>query len=54
MIIYYVKYVDDRGDYQETEVSSTDVRSAIDTALKLCPDAKRIIRCTHKLDEDPI
>ena len=52
MTIYYVKYVDDRGDFQETEVTSTDVRSAIDKALKLCPDAKRIIRCVQKINDN--
>ena len=45
---YFVKYVDDRGDFQKTDVTSTDVRSAIDKTLNLCPDAKRIIRCVQK------
>ena len=45
---YFVKYVDDRGDFQETDVTSTDVRSAIDKTLNLSPDAKRIIRCVQK------
>ena len=52
MINYSVKYVDDRGDFQETEVASTNVKAAIDTALKLCPDAKRIIRCVQKTNDN--
>ena len=48
MTDYEVKYVDDRGDFQETVVTSSDVRTAINNALELCPDAKRIIRCSPK------
>ena len=48
MTDYEVKYVDDRGDFQETVVTSTAVRKAISTALEFCPDAKRIIRCYPK------
>ena len=49
MIDYDVIYVDDRGDKQDFVVTSVDTRSAIKDLYDLCPDAKRIIRCTPKL-----
>ena len=48
MIDYNVVYVDDRGDKQDYVVTSTDVRKAMSDLFYLCPDAKRIIRCTPK------
>jgi len=48
MIDYNVVYVDDRGDKQDYVVTSTDVRTAMNNLFELCPDAKRIVRCTPK------
>ena len=48
MIDYDVLYVDDRGDKQEYVITSTDIRTAMNNLFKLCPDAKRIIRCVQK------
>ena len=45
---YDVVYIDKRGDKQDYVVTSTDVRTAINNALELCPDARRIVRCTPK------
>ena len=48
MIDYDVVYIDDRGDKQDYQVTSTDTRTAINNTFELCPDAKRIVRCTPK------
>jgi len=48
MIDYDVLYIDDRGDKQDYVITSTDVRKAMNDLFYLCPDAKRIIRCTPK------
>ena len=48
MTDFQVKYVDDRGDFQETVITSIDTRTAINNTFELCPDAKRIIRCYPK------
>ena len=48
MIEYDVFYIDDRGDKQHYVVTSTDVRTAMNNVFELCPDAKRIIRCSQK------
>lgn len=48
MIDYIVRYVDDRGDYQDYDITSTDVRTAMNNAFELCPDIRRIVRCAPK------
>ena len=48
MITYDVRYVDKEGDIQDFEVTSTDVRTAMNNVFELCPDCKRIIRCAKK------
>ena len=48
MIDYAIRYVDDSGDYQEYEITSTDVRTAMNSAFELCPDIRRIVRCAPK------
>ena len=48
MTVFEVKYIDDAGDKQDYEVTATDVRTAINNALELCPDARRIVRCYPK------
>ena len=48
MIDYEILYVDKEGDKQDYEITSTDTRTAMNNLFELCPDAKRIIRCTPK------
>ena len=48
MIDYNVVYVDKEGDKQDFVVTASDVRTAINNTLELCPDARRIIRCAPK------
>ena len=48
MIDYKIRYVDDHGDYQEYDITSTDVRTAMNNAFELCPDIRRIVRCAPK------
>jgi len=48
MIDYNVQYVNENGDKQSSVVTAKDVRTAINNALELLPDAKRIIRCAPK------
>ena len=43
---YDVVYIDDSGDKQDYVITAPDVRVAINNTLELCPDAKRIIRCS--------
>ena len=45
---YQVLYIDKRGDKQDFEVTSTDVRTAMSNVFELCPDCKRIVRCAPK------
>ena len=45
MITYDVLYIDKEGDKQDFEITSTDVRTAMNNLFELCPDAKRIISC---------
>ena len=45
---YEVVYVDDNGDKQDYVITAADVRVAINNTLELCPDARRIIRCSPK------
>ena len=45
---YDVLYVDDAGDKQDYVVTAPDVRVAINNTFELCPDARRIIRCSPK------
>lgn len=42
---YEALYIDDAGDQQEFSLISSDTRTAIQTVLELCPDARRIVRC---------
>ena len=46
MITFDVKYVDEDGCHHDYEIAATDVRIAINNTLELCPQAKRILRCT--------
>lgn len=48
MIDYEILYIDKQGDKQDFVVTSIDVRTAMNNLFELCPDAKRIIRCTPK------
>ena len=48
MIDYEILYIDKKGDKQDFVVTSIDVRTAMNNLFELCPDAKRIIRCTPK------
>ena len=48
MIEYIVSYIDKEGDFQDIEVASTDVRTAMNNTFELCPDCKRILRCIKK------
>ena len=45
---YDVVYVDKNGDKQDYVITAKDTATAIDNTLELCPDARRIIRCTPK------
>ena len=48
MIDYEILYIDDRGDKQDYVVTAPDVRTAINNLFELCPDARRVIRCSPK------
>ena len=48
MIDYEVLYIDNKGDKQNYDITSTDVRTAMNNLFELCPDAKRIISCKPK------
>jgi hypothetical protein len=45
---YQVKYIDKSGDKQDFEITSTDVRTAMNNVFELRPDCKRIVRCAPK------
>ena len=45
---YQVKYIDNRGNKQDYEITSTDVRTAMSNVFELRPDCKRIVRCEPK------
>jgi len=48
MIDYDIKYIDKEGDQQDFVITSIDARTAMNNLFELCPDAKRIVRCTPK------
>ena len=48
MTNYLVVYIDRAGKEQIQEIASTDVRTAMDAALKNFPAALRITRCYPK------
>ena len=45
---YQVLYIDKVGDKQDFEVTSTDVRTAMNNTFELQPKCKRIVRCAPK------
>ena len=45
---YDVVYIDKEGDKQDFVVTSTDTRTAINNTIELCPDRRRVIRCSPK------
>ena len=45
---FEIKYVDEDGCHHDYEITASDTRVAISNTLELCPDAKRIIRCSPK------
>ena len=48
MIDYEVLYIDNKGEKQNYDITSTDVRTAMNNLFELCPDAKRIVSCKPK------
>ena len=45
---YDVVYIDKEGDKQDFVVTATDTRVAISNTIELCPDCRRVIRCSPK------
>lgn len=45
---YQVTYLDEDGCHHDYEITAPDTLVAINNTLELCPDAKRIVRCTPK------
>ena len=43
---YIAEYFDKRGDRQDIIVTGRDVREAIANTLKLCPDCRRVVKCS--------
>ena len=43
-----VVYIDKEGDKQDFVVTSIDTRTAINNTIELCPDCRRVIRCSPK------
>ena len=43
---YDVVYIDKEGDKQDFVVTAADVRVAISNTIELCPDCRRVIRCS--------
>lgn len=48
MIDYEVRYISNEGEHIDYEITSTDVRTAMNNVFELRPDARRIISCKRK------
>jgi len=45
---YDVIYIDKEGDKQDFEILANGAANAVAMTLELCPDCRRVIRCTPK------
>ena len=45
---YDVVYIDKEGDKQDFVVTAININTAISNTIELCPDCRRVIRCSPK------